>query len=111
MLHGDFSVLLASSKQDSENGNTYFTYQYGGVDFIILDTYTHRDEAKQSTILGQTQMEWLQDRLAKSEATFKVLISGSSWSNLSDIHKIPGWLSPAKEMVFSSSSRKTRSTG
>lgn len=75
-------------KQDSEKpASTYFTYQYGGVDFIILDTYTHRDEAKQSTILGQTQMEWLQDRLVKSEATFKVLLSGSSWSNLSNIHK------------------------
>ena len=28
-------------------------------------------------------MEWLQDRIVKSEATFKVLLGGSSWSNLS----------------------------
>ena len=75
------------TQESDKTTNTYFTYQYGGVDFIFLDTYTYRDEANQSTILGESQMEWLQDQLVTSDATFKVLLSGSSWSNLSDLHK------------------------
>ncbi len=62
---------------------SYFTYQYGGVDFIFLDTYTYRDENAQTTILGDVQMAWLQKQLIKSEAKFKVLLGGSSWSNQS----------------------------
>lgn len=62
---------------------SYFNYQYGGVDFIFLDTFSYRDETTQSTILGDVQMKWLQQQLSQSEAKFKVLLSGSSWSNLS----------------------------
>jgi len=65
-----------------EAPGSYFNYQYGGVDFIFLDTYSYRDEAAHSTILGEVQMKWLQQQLSQSEATFKVLLSGSSWSNL-----------------------------
>ncbi len=66
---------------------SYFLYQYGGVDFFFLDTFSYRDEAGQSTILGETQMAWLQSKLIKSDAQFKVLLSGSSWSNQSDAAK------------------------
>ena len=65
-----------------EAPGSYFNYQYGGVDFIFLDTYSYRDEDDHSTILGEVQMKWLQQQLSQSEATFKVLLSGSSWSNL-----------------------------
>ncbi len=83
-----FQRYWPNPNQGTQNANdTYFIYQYGGVDFIFLDTYTYRDEANQSTILGKAQMDWLQNRLATSDATFKVLLSGSSWSNLSDLHK------------------------
>lgn len=67
----------------SEAPGSYFTYRYGGVDFIFLDTFSYRDESKHTTILGETQMKWLQNELSQSEAKFKVLLSGSSWSNLS----------------------------
>ena len=60
---------------------SYFTYNYGGVDFIFIDTYSYRDELEQSTILGDVQMSWLQNQLSQSEAKFKVLLSGSSWTN------------------------------
>lgn len=62
---------------------SYFTYQYGGVDFIFLDTFSYRDEATHDTILGKVQMAWLQKKLSQSKSRFKVLLSGSSWSNLS----------------------------
>jgi len=66
-----------------EAPGSYFKYHYGGVDFIFLDTFSYRDESKHTTILGETQMKWLQNELSRSEAKFKVLLSGSSWSNLS----------------------------
>lgn len=66
---------------------SYFTYNYGGVDFFFLDTFSYRDEANQLTILGEVQMAWLQKELSNSEAKFKVLLSGSSWSNLSETSK------------------------
>ena len=66
-----------------EAPGSFFTYSYSGVDFIFLDTYTYRDEVEQSTILGDIQMAWLQDTLSQSSAMFKVLLSGSSWTNRS----------------------------
>lgn len=66
-----------------EAPGSYFTYNYSGVDFIFLDTYTYRDEIDQSAILGDVQMEWLQNTLSQSNAKFKVLLSGSSWTNRS----------------------------
>ena len=77
-----FERYWANPSSGTENApGTYFNYHYSGVDFIFLDTYTYRDEADQSTILGDAQMEWLQRELAQSDAQFKVLLSGSSWSN------------------------------
>ncbi len=65
----------------AEAPGSYFIYNYGGVDFYFLDTFTYRDEKEDQTLLGQKQLEWLQKGLAESEAQFKVLLSGSSWTN------------------------------
>ncbi|MEM9160096.1 MAG: alkaline phosphatase D family protein [Verrucomicrobiota bacterium] len=74
----------------------YFKYHYGGVDFFILDSYTYRDENNGSTILGESQLAWLKSELAESDATFKILISGSSWSN--PIHKTKNtWIAAQSE--------------
>ena len=65
----------------SGGSQAYFTYNYGGVDFLFLDTYSYRDESGMTSILGKDQMAWLQRQLIRSEAPFKVLLSGCSWSN------------------------------
>ena len=77
-----FQRYWANPSNGSEEApGSYFIYQYSGVDFIFLDTYSYRDEAELSTILGDVQMSWLQDQLSQSQAKFKVLLSGSSWTN------------------------------
>ncbi len=63
----------------------FFNYQYGGVDFFFLDVRYHRDpnvqpDTPEKTMLGAGQLGWLKDELLKSEAPFKVLISGSGWT-------------------------------
>lgn len=63
----------------------FFTYQYGGVDFFFLDVRYHRDpnvqpDTPEKTMLGAGQLRWLKDELLKSEAPFKVLVSGSGWT-------------------------------
>lgn len=75
-----------------EAPGTYFTHSYSGVDFIFLDTYSYRDEANQESILGERQMRWLQSQLSESEATFKVLLSGSSWSNAQSETDLNTWV-------------------
>jgi alkaline phosphatase D len=63
----------------------FFSYQYGGVDFFFLDVRYHRDpnvqpDSPEKTMLGAGQLRWLKEGLIKSEAPFKVLISGSGWT-------------------------------
>ena len=80
-----------------EAPGTYFTHNYSGVDFIFLDTYSYRDELSQTSILGETQMEWLQRQLSSSDATFKVLLSGSSWSNAKSDTDFNTWVAYPNE--------------
>lgn len=64
----------------------FFTYSYGGVDFFFVDCRYHRDpnadpDGPKKTFLGAKQLAWLKDGLKASEAAFKVIVSGSGWSN------------------------------
>ena len=63
----------------------FFTYSYGDVDFFFVDDRYYRDpnadpDGPQKTMLGRAQFEWLQIRLKKSAAVFKVIVSGSGFS-------------------------------
>ena len=63
----------------------FFAYQYGGVDFFCLDVRFHRDpnsapDVIGKTMLGAAQKEWLKAGLRQSNAPFKVLVSGSGWT-------------------------------
>jgi alkaline phosphatase D len=63
----------------------FFTYSYGAVDFFFIDDRFYRDPDKavdtpQKTMLGSAQFDWLEKKLAESEAVFKVIVSGSGWS-------------------------------
>jgi len=64
----------------------FFTYSYGGVDFFFIDVRYHRDpnempDGPEKTMLGETQLKWLKDALSASHAPFKVLVSGSGFTN------------------------------
>jgi len=69
-----------------ETPGVFFSYSYGGVDFIFLDCRYHRDpndapDTPEKTFLGAGQLAWLKDTLKASKAPFKVLISGSGFNN------------------------------
>lgn len=69
-----------------ETPGVFFKYQYGGIDFFFLDDRYYRDPNKlpqspQKTFLGAAQLAWLKNELKASKAPFKVLLSGSGWSN------------------------------
>lgn len=66
-----------------ENAGTYFKYNYGGVDFFVLDTYSFRS-SQEATLLGRAQTQWLKAQLDASQAPFKVLLSSSSWTDIKE---------------------------
>ena len=73
-----------------ETPGSYFKYSYGGVDFFFLDTFTYRN-TEIGTMLGAGQLDWLKGQLADSDARFKILLSGSSWTNKAGAHS-NSWL-------------------
>ncbi|EDY82445.1 hypothetical protein VDG1235_2067 [Verrucomicrobiia bacterium DG1235] len=68
----------------TENPGSYFKYNYAGVDFFMLDTYSFRQSGEQATLLGDAQITWLKSELETSEAPFKVLLSSSSWTDIKE---------------------------
>jgi len=63
----------------------FFQYHYAGVDFFFLDGRYYRDpnldpDTPTKTHLGNAQLNWLKNNLKSSNAAFKVLISGSGWT-------------------------------
>lgn len=56
--------------------------RYSDVEFFILDDRTFRDLSPrldvQRVIYGEEQIDWLLDELERSQATFKVVMSGSA---------------------------------
>lgn len=58
-------------------------FQWGDADFILLDNRSFRSpnnlKAKNKTILGERQLQWLKDVLVTSEATFKIVAMGGQF--------------------------------
>ncbi|PDH29973.1 MAG: hypothetical protein CNE95_03785 [Puniceicoccaceae bacterium MED-G30] len=56
-------------------------FRYADVDFFMLDVRSYRDELpntrKLPEVLGKAQIEWLRQELIRSDATFKIILSGS----------------------------------
>lgn len=69
---------------EADNSGTYFKYEYAGVDFFVLDTYSFRDTGSESTLVGDSQLAWIKSELEKSTAPFKVLMSSSSWTDIKE---------------------------
>lgn len=63
----------------------YTTFQWGDVQFFLLDNRFFRSPNRRSTgdrtILGEEQKQWLIDNLASSNATFKVIAMGGQFLN------------------------------
>ncbi|WP_338020247.1 alkaline phosphatase D family protein [Rhodopirellula sp. P2] len=61
----------------------WFDFSIGDVDFFMLDNRYYRS-FKDGTMLGPEQKEWLLAKLKASDATFKVLASGTLWTEHAD---------------------------
>jgi alkaline phosphatase D len=63
----------------------YTTFQWGDVQFFLLDNRFFRSPNKRitsdRTILGEEQKQWLIDNLVSSNATFKVIALGGQFLN------------------------------
>ena len=62
----------------------YFNARVGAVEIIMLDTRSCRDNkqrGKYGSYLGKTQLEWLKQTLRESTAPFKIISSGTMWSD------------------------------
>ncbi|QDT67258.1 Alkaline phosphatase D precursor [Planctomycetes bacterium MalM25] len=66
-----------------ERPGCWFDFSLGDVDFFMLDNRYYRD-FKSGTMLGPDQKAWLFERLRASDATFKVLASGTLWTEHAD---------------------------
>ena len=58
-------------------------FEWADVEFFLLDDRYHRapNKAKEGTIFGEAQMQWLKDSLNSSLGTFKVIVAGGQMMN------------------------------
>lgn len=90
----------------AEQEGIYFNTRVGPVEIIMLDTRSCRDGKRRnqySSYLGEKQLTWLKDVLAKSDAPFKVISSGTMWSDYVSKAKDSwgSWDKQAREELFS----------
>jgi len=69
---------------------TWHSFSLGDVDFFMTDGRFYRDKADK-TMLGPDQKEWLLEQLANSEGKFKVIASGTMWSDDADKNGKDSW--------------------
>lgn len=68
----------------NETAGLYFNTRIGNVELIMLDTRSYRENEKRGqygAYLGKEQLDWLKNTLKKSTATFKIVSSGTMWSD------------------------------
>jgi alkaline phosphatase D len=69
---------------ENEGEGIYFNTRIGPVEVIMLDTRSCRKNDRRhqyGSYLGEEQFNWLKETLKKSEAPFKVISSGTMWSD------------------------------
>ena len=69
---------------DAKREGIYFSTRIGPMEYFMLDTRSCREierKGKLGCYLGQEQHEWLKEALLKSTAPFKVISSGTMWSD------------------------------
>ena len=64
---------------ESKNG-VYYSFEKGDVSFIMTDGRTFKRTAD-STLLGETQLNWIKKKLLESQKTFKIIVLGNQFIN------------------------------
>jgi len=80
----------------------WFDFSIGDVDIFMLDNRYYRS-FKDGTMLGPVQKEWLFAKLRASKATFKVIASGTLWTEHADKGGKDSWwgVKEEREELFS----------
>jgi len=91
---------------ENEREGTYFNTRTGPVELIMLDTRSLRENSKRreyGSYLGTEQLNWLKATLKKSDAPFKIISSGTMWSDYISNGKDSWgtWDTQAREEIFS----------
>jgi len=68
----------------AEQPGCWFNWRQGDVEFFMTDGRYYRDFKVGKTMLGPVQKAWLKEQLAASTAPFKVLCSGTLWTEHAD---------------------------
>lgn len=84
----------------------YFNHRMGPVEIIMLDTRSCREGKRRrnyGSYLGREQMEWLKQTLKRSTAPFKIISSGTMWSDYVSNGKDSWgtWDTEGREEIFS----------
>jgi alkaline phosphatase D len=90
---------------ENDTPGIYFNTRIGTVEVIMLDTRSFRENDRRgeyNSYLGAAQLNWLKDVLAKSNAPYKVITSGTMWSDyISDGKDSWGtWDTLAREEIY-----------
>jgi alkaline phosphatase D len=85
-----------------EQPGCWFDFNIGDIDFFMTDGRYYRS-FKDGTMLGPVQKQWLLDKLKASTATFKVIASGTLWTEHADKGGADSWwgVKEEREEVFS----------
>ena len=91
---------------ENEKPGIYFNTRLGPVEVIMLDTRSFRDNKRRGeygSYLGTEQFNWLKKTLKDSDAPFKIISSGTMWSDdISNGKDSWGtWDTKAREGLFS----------
>jgi len=80
----------------------WFDFSIGDVDFFMTDGRYYRS-FKDGTMLGPVQKQWLLNSLKASKATFKVIASGTLWTETADKGGVDSWwgVKEEREEIFS----------
>ncbi len=80
----------------------WFDFSIGDVDFFMTDGRCYRSP-KDKTMLGPVQKKWLLEKLSASKATFKVIGSGTLWTEHADKGGKDSWwgFKDEREEIFS----------
>lgn len=81
----------------------WYSFALGDVEFFMTDGRYYRDFKKGKTMLGPVQKAWLLGALKKSAATFKVIASGTLWTEQADKGGADSWwgVKEEREEIFS----------
>ncbi|QDV64583.1 alkaline phosphatase D family protein [Crateriforma conspicua] len=90
---------------NDQRDGIYFNTRIGPIEIIMLDTRSCRQNSRRNrygSYLGEAQQAWLKNTLQNSNAPFKIISSGTMWSDYVSNAKDSwgSWDTEAREEIF-----------